>query len=198
MSLTDSAKRNGALGTCPALRFRYDSPTAVLSMNGREAGFASAPWDRSGKRLKPTTTIGRLRLNAQRRQAESDDKGARIKICEPGREHAFRRRAPELSAAVSNEWLRSKDLLPHDERVQGDAYLACTALRSAMRDSEGHPGRDYMVEKLEENIERWRVHGVYPRLTLGPGQRFASKSGYVVRFDAESDRLLPVGERSAP
>ena len=38
-----------------------------------------------------------------------------------------------------------------------------------------------LLEKIETNIERWPVLGLYPRLTLGPGQRFASKTGYVVR-----------------
>lgn len=33
---------------------------------------------------------------------------------------------------------------------------------------------------------------VYPRLALGPNQRFASKGGYIVRFaDLESDKLVP-------
>jgi len=33
---------------------------------------------------------------------------------------------------------------------------------------------------------------IYPRLALGPSQRFASKGGYIVRFaDLESDKLVP-------
>jgi hypothetical protein len=95
-------------------------------------------------------------------------------------------------------WFRNQGLVLEDERVQADAYLACTALRTGMQDSEGHPGRDYLLEKIEANIERWPVLGVYPRLTLGPGQRFASKTGYVVRFDADSGQLTPIGERAAP
>lgn len=40
---------------------------------------------------------------------------------------------------------------------------------------------------------------IYPRLTLGPSQRFASKGAYIVRFDpADADRLLPVGEWIVP
>jgi hypothetical protein len=95
-------------------------------------------------------------------------------------------------------WFRNQGLVLEDERVQADAYVACTALRAGMQDSEGHPGRDYLLEKIEANIERWPAPGVYPRLALGPGQRFASKSGYVVRLDADSGQLAPVGERSAP
>lgn len=91
-----------------------------------------------------------------------------------------------------------KGLLTEEERIQSDARLACSALRSGMQDAEAHPGPEYLVEKIEANIERWAMPGLYPRLTLGPGQRFASKTGYVVRIDAASGRLVPLGERSAP
>ena len=40
---------------------------------------------------------------------------------------------------------------------------------------------------------------IYPRLTLGPGQRFASKGAYIVRIDAaDPARLAPVGEWIVP
>jgi hypothetical protein len=33
---------------------------------------------------------------------------------------------------------------------------------------------------------------IYPRLSLGPGQRYASKGAYIVRFDkADGDNLIP-------
>ncbi len=108
---------------------------------------------------------------------------------------------PEVRSAAMERikgWMRGKGLVPQDERAEGDAYLACTALRMGMQDSESHPGRDYLLEKIESNIERWPVLGLYPRPTLGPGQRFASKTGYIVRFDAETGQWVPVGERSAP
>jgi hypothetical protein len=105
-------------------------------------------------------------------------------------------RAPRM--APLREWLRSHRIARADERVQADAYVACTALRTAMSDAEHHLGRDYLVERIEANMERGTTTGLYPRLALGAGQRFASKSGYLVRFDPLSGELLPVGERSAP
>lgn len=40
---------------------------------------------------------------------------------------------------------------------------------------------------------------IYPRLTLGPGQRFASKGAYIVRVDPDdASRLVPVGDWIVP
>jgi len=41
--------------------------------------------------------------------------------------------------------------------------------------------------------------GYYPRLTLAPGQRFASKGGYIVRFtDPQGSRLTALGDWITP
>jgi hypothetical protein len=42
--------------------------------------------------------------------------------------------------------------------------------------------REYLVERMEDMIEHRILTGYYPRLSLGPGQRFASKGGYIMRF----------------
>ena len=46
--------------------------------------------------------------------------------------------------------------------------------------------RDYLIERMEDMIARRLVTGYYPHLSLGTGQRFASKGGYIVRFSAAS------------
>jgi hypothetical protein len=68
-----------------------------------------------------------------------------------------------------------------------------------MNEIADHLHRDYLVERLEVVMGRGGFTGHYPRLTLGAGQRFSSKTGYLVRFaDPESARIVPVGERMAP
>jgi hypothetical protein len=59
--------------------------------------------------------------------------------------------------------------------------------------------RDYLVERVEESLEHRIITGYYPRLALAPGQRFASKGGYMVRFaEPQGSRLLPDGEWIVP
>ncbi|MFP3624198.1 cytochrome C, partial [Burkholderia sp. SIMBA_051] len=53
--------------------------------------------------------------------------------------------------------------------------------------------RDYLVERIDDMLEHRILTGYYPRLTLAPGQRYASKGGYIVRF-AEPDRLRVVAD----
>jgi mono/diheme cytochrome c family protein len=104
----------------------------------------------------------------------------------------------ERRAGPMRQWLQERGLALTEERVQADAWVACRALRTAMMEAEDHMGREYLVERLESNMERTTATGLYPRLALGIGQRFASKTGYLVRFDGAAGGLVPVGERIAP
>jgi hypothetical protein len=58
---------------------------------------------------------------------------------------------------------------------------------------------DRLVELIEIELGRRLVNGDYPRLSLAPSQRFASKGGYLARFEgasgsrlvADSDWIVP-------
>lgn len=105
----------------------------------------------------------------------------------------------EARMARLRAWLHANGLSPVDETVQADAYIACSALGVGMNEIADHLHRDYLVERLEVVMGRGGYTGHYPNLTSGAGQRFSSKTGYLVRFvDAESARIASVGERMAP
>ena len=75
-------------------------------------------------------------------------------------------------------------------QVQADTYLACGVLAETLTQTSDAFERDYLVERIEDMIEHRIVTGYYPRLTLGTGQRFASKGGYVTHFtDPDGTRM---------
>jgi cytochrome oxidase Cu insertion factor (SCO1/SenC/PrrC family) len=95
----------------------------------------------------------------------------------PGREppHAYRVRA----------WLNARGVAvaAHtEERTQLDTYFTLAAMDDALSRMADHFSRDLLIEVLEREIEIDWNPGVFPRLALGPGQRFAAKGCYIVRL----------------
>jgi len=88
-------------------------------------------------------------------------------------------------------WFRVRHIPVVALRVQTDTYLACVILSETTGHMLDSFVRDYLVERVEVLLSHRLVNAHYPRLGLGPGQRFASKGGYLVRFpDASGARLV--------
>ncbi len=97
------------------------------------------------------------------------------------------------------EWCRFQHVPVVAERIQADTYVACDSLAQNV----GHMGedavRDYLVERFESMLSTRLFDGYYPRLELAPGQRFASKGGYIVHFvGASGTKLAADGEWIVP
>jgi hypothetical protein len=90
-------------------------------------------------------------------------------------------------------WFAIRRIPVVDELVQADTYLACGVLAEALSHMVDAFVRDYLVERIDDMLEHRILTGYYPRLTLAPGQSFASKGGYIVRF-AEPDRVRVVAD----
>ena len=107
------------------------------------------------------------------------------------------RRAQRLSKM--KVWLRARNVPLLDERIQDNTYFAATIAGDALAHMDENFSRDYFIERVERMTEQSLFPAIYPRLSLGPGQRFASKGGYIARFAgadgdrfvAESDWLVP-------
>jgi cytochrome c553 len=96
-------------------------------------------------------------------------------------------------------WFKIKRIPVVAERVQTDSYIACGILAETLTDMLDSFVRDYLVERVEGMLDHRLVNGYYPHLSLAPGQRFASKGGYIVRFtDPVGTSLLAEGGWSTP
>jgi len=79
-------------------------------------------------------------------------------------------------------WFRIRQIPLVAQKVQVDTYLACGLMSETLNHMVDTFVRDYLLERVEMMLDHRALTGYYPRLTLAPGQRFASKGGYVVRF----------------
>ena len=89
--------------------------------------------------------------------------------------------------ARTKAWLRTKNIPFTHERTLANAFFAASITGEAMSHMGENFSRDYFIERIEQMTQTSVSPSIYPHLSLGPGQRFASKGGYVVRFPPEED-----------
>jgi hypothetical protein len=96
-------------------------------------------------------------------------------------------------------WFRIRKIPVVAQQVQADTYLACGLVSETLNHMVDAFVRDYLIERVEMALDHRVLTGYYPRLTLAPGQRFASKGGYIVRFsDPQGTKVAPLGEWITP
>ncbi len=96
-------------------------------------------------------------------------------------------------------WFRIRKIPVVAEQVQADTWLACGLLSETLKHMIDAFIPDYLIERLEDTVEHRVITGYYPRLALGPHQRFASKGGFVVHYaSAGTQRWLPDGDWITP
>jgi hypothetical protein len=118
------------------------------------------------------------RLSAMRRTGLPDAWLDRVRMVYPFALPAHR----ERQLARMNAWLRARQIPRADPRTQANAYFAATVTGDAISHIGENFSRDYFIERIEQMAETSLSPSIYPRLSLGPGQRFASRGGYIVGF----------------
>ncbi len=100
---------------------------------------------------------------------------------------------------LAKSWLKIHGVPPAAERAQIQTYLACVIVAETLGHMLDSFVRDFLNERLEMMVSRRLSNAYYPRLGLAPGQRFASKGGYLVRLaDPDGPRVVADGEWVVP
>ncbi|HWP12821.1 MAG TPA: c-type cytochrome [Ramlibacter sp.] len=105
----------------------------------------------------------------------------------------------ERHLARMNAWLRVKQVPLADARTQANAYFAATVAGDAVSQLGENFSRDYFIERIEQMAGSSLFPSIYPRLSLGPGQRFASRGGYILGFPQKSAGMpVPISDWLVP
>ena len=134
-------------------------------------------------------------LSAMRRPSLPENWQSRLQMVYPFDLPASR----EQRLTRMKAWLRARNIPLGDERTQANAFFAATVTGDAVSHLGENFSRDYLIERIEQMTGASLSPSIYPRLSLGPGQRFASKGGYVVRFpEGTADAPVPVSDWLIP
>ncbi|BDV32539.1 c-type cytochrome [Methylocystis iwaonis] len=96
-------------------------------------------------------------------------------------------------------WLNTRGVQITNQTLQFQTYYALSLLDAAVGRLKTDFFRDYLVENVEHEAEGDLNPGIFPRLSLGPGQRVASHGVFVVRTSPDgNDAVEPVGDWMIP
>ncbi len=96
-------------------------------------------------------------------------------------------------------WIRFQHIQLVAPETQVETYIACNIVSESLNGMLDNFLRDYLVENVEAMLSTRIIDGYYTRLGLAPGQRFASKGGYIVHFAGVGGKnLVPDGDWMVP
>ena len=92
-------------------------------------------------------------------------------------------------------WFKARKIPLTDFDLQARMYFLGWMLPGAIKHMRSEFYRDYFLEGFDMMIDQDYGIAVYPRLTFGPGQRYASKGCYLVKLSpGASVEMVPVND----
>lgn len=79
-----------------------------------------------------------------------------------------------------NIWVKIKKIKSKHTKVMANAYYAASITANAIKHMRNNLSREYLIEKIEHMVDSAAFHSVYPHLSLGPNQRYASKGCFIL------------------
>jgi hypothetical protein len=151
----------------------------------------------AGALTGPASTVKAVYLSSalggERHSAFAPDAAGRLRLVYPQDPPAIR----DARLAVVKRWMQNNALAVTDETVQFNAYLAATVLGMLVSHGMDTFSRDFVLERMEHRLGTALELSIYPHLSLGPGQRYASKGSYIVQI-APDGKLAPLSDWIVP
>ncbi|MEW5881623.1 MAG: cytochrome c [Pseudomonadota bacterium] len=94
--------------------------------------------------------------------------------------------------ARADAWFAGKRIKVGARRIAANALLAAVVATETLMHVDDRFSREYCIEKLEHNLENVPPLTAYPRLAIGPSQRFAARRVHLYPAD-ESRAALAAG-----
>jgi hypothetical protein len=99
--------------------------------------------------------------------------------------------AREAQLMRVKSWLKAKQIPFEDERLQANTFFSAQVLAEVIMHLLDNFSSAYIVERVEGMLATLSSNSIYPHLSLGSGQRFASKGSYIVEVSPDG-HLSPV------
>jgi hypothetical protein len=107
-------------------------------------------------------------------------------------------RLPQESREVDRvvtTWLKQNRLPISNKRVSADVYVLSTLITDVLMHMKRYYYRDHFLDVIDMQRDHDYTVLNYPRLSFGPGQRYASKGCYIVQLTNGRDpKLVPVSD----
>ncbi len=93
--------------------------------------------------------------------------------------------------------LASYGLPLQDERIQTNTLVALTLVSRVLTHMRENLARELLIERIEHTVQSSSWSSPYPQLSLGPGQRVASRGGFQLRlqddgsYPAQGEWIVP-------
>ena len=91
---------------------------------------------------------------------------------------------------ATERWLQAKKLPITNFDIQSKMYFLGWTLAPAVKMMRDDFYRDYFFDLIDMMRDQYYAVAVYPRLSFGPGQRYASKGCYIVQLTSGPEPRL--------
>lgn len=86
----------------------------------------------------------------------------------------------EQILSIVDQWLRAKKIPSTNTTISAKVYFLTRMLAGVLTNMRGNCYRDYFLDLFDGLEDQTWTVAAYPRLSFGPGQRYASKGCYIV------------------